>query len=563
MRVSAPIVMNLSRFVRASTGLFASAALAGCIDLGGPPEACSVTLAPSAITLPVNASSTLVGTAFDCDGESIRNKRINYSSSNTAVATVTTEGQVIALAIGTSMVSAVSDGQTASVPVIVTAEAVATITLTPSTITLRRTNTRQLSATALNLQNAVITGRNFRWGSSNSAVVQVDQNGLVSAITPGTAVITAEIDQRVGSATVQVTEVSIGSCSLAPTNSRITVTQSVQPSITLRDTSNNVISSLGRQIVWTSNNEVAATVTNTGLVTARRDGVAIITASPVENPQASCTSTVEVVNARIVSAVIAPRSGQLRLGIPRQLSVSLTDSAGGAIPPGRTVLWTTVTPTFANVSANGLVTGLGMGTARIAVNAEGVVDTVSFPVTRVPVATVRLSPLTASVVQGTPVQINAIVEDSTGSVVTDRLIEWSSSDPTRASVSSVGLVSTIAPGAVTITAISEGRQGTSTVTVQPIPVDSVAANDYTVAFGVQNKSFAIRLLDVNRNQLFNRNVSVVSSDPSVATGTANGSATVITVVASRAGTAIFSLRALNANNQPEGRITLVTVTITP
>jgi hypothetical protein len=46
----------------------------------------------------------------------------------------------------------------------------------------------------------------------------------------------------------------------------------------------------------------------------------------------------------------------------------------------------------ATVSATGLVTGIALGTARIAVNAEGAVDTVSFSVTKIPVAAVRVSP---------------------------------------------------------------------------------------------------------------------------------------------------------------------------
>ena len=44
--------------------------------------------------------STVVGTAFNCDGNTIRNKRVAFSSSNSAVATVTPEGNVIAVAVG-------------------------------------------------------------------------------------------------------------------------------------------------------------------------------------------------------------------------------------------------------------------------------------------------------------------------------------------------------------------------------------------------------------------------------------------------------------------------------
>ena len=561
MRVSAPIA-NIRATLRASTTALALLGLAGCLDLKTTADACTISVAPATLTLPVNGASSIVGTAFDCNGNSIRNKRISYSSSNTAVATVTTEGNVIAVGLGGATVSAVADGKSASVQVTVTPETAANVTITPSTLTLRRTNTRQLTATARNNQNTIITGRTFRWGSSNSSIVSVDQNGLLTALTPGTVVISAEADQTSGSASVTVTEIPIGSCSLAPATSKLTVSQSVQPAITLRDTANNVISSLGRQIAWTSNNEIAATVTGSGLVTARKAGTARITASPVENTQASCNATVDVVDSRIVSAVITTRSGSLRIGIPRQFQVSLTDSVGGAIPPGRTVTWTSVTPTIASVSTNGLVTAIALGAARIAVNAEGAVDTVNFNVTKIPVATVRLSPLSSSIVQGGTVQINATIEDSSGTAVTDRVVEWTSSDPTRASVSLTGLVTTQAPGTVTITATSETRSGTAQVTVQPIPVDTIVASNYTVALNAASKSFSIQLRDVSGNQIFSRTVAVTSSQPDVATGSANNNATLVTVNASKAGTTVLTLRSLNSNGQPEGKTTNVTVTIT-
>ena len=242
--------------------------------------------------------------------------------------------------------------------------------------------------------------------------------------------------------------------------------------------------------------------------------------------------------------------------------MSLADSLGGQIPAGRVVSWTSSTPAIASVSATGLVTGLSLGSARIVVNAEGTKDSVTFTVTKVPVATVRLSPLSASVIQGQTQQFTATIEDSTGTAVTDRIVEWSSSDPTKATVNTTGLVSTVAPGTVTISAISETRTGTASLGIQQIPVDTIVAGDYAAALNAANKSFAITLKDANGNQIFGRTVSITSSSPSVATGTVNQNATIVTVNASTVGTTILTLRALNQNSQPEGKATAVTVTIT-
>lgn len=564
MRVADRIVsfsrVQSARRVGTALLLIALGGTVGCDGLK-PPTACSVTVAPATLTLPVNAASTIVGTAFNCDGNTIRNKRVSFSSSNSAVATVTAEGNVLAVAVGTATISATADGKSASVPVTVTPEQAATVTISPSTVTLRRTNTRQFTAVARNSQNVVISGRTFRWASSNSAIASVDQNGTVTALAPGNVIVSAESDQTTGTANVIVTEIPIGSCSLNPTNAKITVSQQTQPAITLRDTATNVLSNTGRPIAWTSDNEVAATVSGTGLVTGRRAGTTRITASSVEYPSVTCQSSIEVVDARIVTARITPTSGSLRLGIPRQFSSVLTDSVGGSIPAGRVVNWTSATPAIATVNSTGLVTALALGTAKIAINAEGAVDTLTMQVTKVPVNTVQLSPSSSVVVQGGTVQLTATVEDSAGTTVTDRALEWTSSDPNRATVSGTGLVTTLAPGQVTITARAENRSGTASVTIQQTPADSVAAADQSFPLNTNPKQISFRVLDAQGNDLFNRSLSLQTSNGAI-TGSVNSSTQIISVSANAVGTTTFTLRALNAAGQPEGKTTRITVTIT-
>jgi len=99
------------------------------------------------------------------------------------------------------------------------------------------------------------------------------------------------------------------------------------------------------------------------------------------------------------------------------------------------------------------------------------------------VATVELTPTSPSVLAGSTVQISATTKDAQGSVLTGRTITWTTSNSALATVSSTGLVTTIAPGNATITATSEGKSGTAVVTsVDPTAMPTFVApftfNDY-------------------------------------------------------------------------------------
>lgn len=567
MRVSAPIAnmrATLKATRRATTTMLALIGLAGCLDLKVVADACTISVAPATLTLPVNGASSIVGTAFDCKGNSIRNKKISYSSSNSAVATVTTEGNVIAVSVGSASVSVVADGKSASVPVTVTPEVAATVIINPSVLTLRRTNTRDLVATARNSQNIIIANSLFRWSSSNSSILSVDQGGKVTALAPGNVVVTATSDQTVGSASIIVTDIPIGSCALSPASSKVTVSQSVQPTLVVRDTANNVIPSQGRPIVWTSSNEIVATVSNTGLATTRKAGTTTITASPAENAQVTCSTGIEAVDPRIVQTVIQQRTGSLRLGIPRGFSAVLLDSTSAQVPAGRIITWSTSTPTVISITQAGIVTGLTLGTARVIARAEAVADTVTLSVTNIPVGTVVVAPLQISLLEGQTRQLSVVVTDSTGREITDRPVEWISNDPSKATVSATGLVSAIAAGNVAIAATAEGRGAQTAVIIQQTPVDTIVANltnsAFTVTRGVTS-AFAITLQDGRGNTLRNRNVVVSSDTPGVSQGAANAQSTLVSVSGITLGETTLTLQVVNANNQNEGKATRVKVTV--
>lgn len=82
-----------------------------------------------------------------------------------------------------------------------------------------------------------------------------------------------------------------------------------------------------------------------------------------------------------------------------------------------------------------------------------------------PVATVEISPPTASVDAGDTVRFAARALDAQGNELTNRTISWNSLDPGTAMVDTDGLVTGAAPGTASITAAAESVSDTATVTV--------------------------------------------------------------------------------------------------
>ena len=86
-----------------------------------------------------------------------------------------------------------------------------------------------------------------------------------------------------------------------------------------------------------------------------------------------------------------------------------------------------------------------------------------------PVASVVLSPATVSMVAGSTAQLTATPKDSAGTALSGRPVSWASGNGGVATVSGAGVVTGVAAGAATITATSEGKSGTATVTVTASP----------------------------------------------------------------------------------------------
>ena len=109
---------------------------------------------------------------------------------------------------------------------------------------------------------------------------------------------------------------------------------------------------------------------------------------------------------------------------------------------------------------------------------------------RSPVASVMVTPSTATLSVGQTVQLTATTKDANGNVLTGRVVTWASGTTAVATVSSTGLVTGVGAGSATITATSEIPNGTATVTVKPVPVASVMVAPSTATLSVGQTALA-------------------------------------------------------------------------
>lgn len=147
----------------------------------------------------------------------------------------------------------------------------------------------------------------------------------------------------------------------------IVVGQTTQATVVTKSASGGVLT--GRTVAWQSSNAAVATISATGLVTAVNSGTSRITATS-ESKSDSATITVTSVAPPPVSSVtvsLAPSS--ISVGQGAQATATLKDASGATLT-GRTVTWSSSSPSVASVSSTGAVTALSAGTTQISALSE-------------------------------------------------------------------------------------------------------------------------------------------------------------------------------------------------
>jgi uncharacterized protein YjdB len=369
--------MPLNRH-RATGAQVAAAALAllcavGCGrggDPGPPPPAAvaTVTLAPDAATVLVGGTATLTATPRDAAGASLADRPVTWSAASPAIATVSNAGLVTGIAPGTTTVTATASGRAALAAITVVPVPVATVAVAPATVTLPAGSTLPLAVTVRDAAGALLTGRAATWATANPDIATVSAAGVVTAVAPGLALITATVEGARGTTVITVVPTPVATVVVAPDAVTVAPGAVVALTATARDAAGAPLA--GRVATWRSATPAVASVSPTGTVAAIAPGTATISAT-IEGVTGSATVTVRQTVVQVASVTLTPSPIFLPSGASRTLTATVRDSAGGVLT-GRTVTWQTSNAAVATVSAAGVVTQLTDGTVTITAGSEGV-----------------------------------------------------------------------------------------------------------------------------------------------------------------------------------------------
>lgn len=262
-----------------------------------------------------------------------------------------------------------------------TVGAPASITVTPSAVTVEYGRFVSLVATVKDANGAAVNSATVTWSSSNPAVAQVTTGGAVcggqwnSLTAPtactalnvqGTVTITATTGTISGTATVTVVP-HIARIDVAPLGvSCVSQTQTAQFSAVAKDSAGNVIPTTPASFTWVAADSSVATVDANGLVTAKRPGGTTINASIAGTngiAQGFATCPPQTITLGTTGVTPLETSFSLAAAGTKNLTATVTDTMGNPI--------TDLLLTFNTLNAGIASTPLGAN-AALAANVTGV-----------------------------------------------------------------------------------------------------------------------------------------------------------------------------------------------
>jgi alpha-tubulin suppressor-like RCC1 family protein len=218
----------------------AAALLGGCGSSTEPRRPATVNVTGPTTIGSLGSTIKLTATVLDGSGSPMSGVVVQWSSSNSAVASIDgATGTVKAIGPGSVTLRATADGTVGSHDVSV-AQIPFSLTITSPTDTLRAlTATVSCTAAVKDSGGALIVAQGVVWSSSNPAIVSVTDQGVATAVTNGPVFVRAQAGSVLDSIALAVHQrASAASSTLRQTSSQLMVGDTVRISVEARDSLN-------------------------------------------------------------------------------------------------------------------------------------------------------------------------------------------------------------------------------------------------------------------------------------------------------------------------------------
>lgn len=470
------------------------------------------------------------------------NKEVEWSSSDSTIASVDNNGVVTGHKAGTATITVKTKdgGKTATCKVTVTDKVVAVteVKLEKTTAEMKVGDTLTLTAT-VTPDNA--TNKKVTWKSDKTDIADVDANGKVTAKAKGTATITVTTEDggKTAKCVVTVDEkapetVPVTGITLDKTELTLKVGETYQLKHTL-----NPENATNKNVTWSGNNYV--NVTGQGLVTAKKvtgDNPVDITVTTQEgNFTATCKVTVTAADkTELETAITEAESAKTDIAVStdgsdveptkKWVTQSEMDSFDNAITDAETV------KNNNNATAEQIteaITALnGAKEAFVKAQKAGTKETV----VKVDSVTLNNSSLTLTVDETATLTATVTPENAT-----NKEIKWESNNQSIATVDENGTVTAVGEGTATITATADGVKAECTVTVNKakptvtgVVISGVQDNGLVEKNGNLTMSATVNMSDNTTNNSVkwsydNNGVATIDENSGVVTFVGTGSVT--------------------------------------
>lgn len=412
-RALTPIRGN-ARALLASVLVVAFAAACDVHGISEPGTLVSITVTPNA-TLTVGATQQMVAVGYDAEGKAVAitpTWSIAAGGGSVASTGVFTAGTVPGLFGNTVVATVGSITGRASITVI--PGPLATITVTPTPVTLAVTATQQFTAVGRDASGNIV-----QFAPTWSVVAGGGTIGSTGVFTaggaPGTYLNTVQASNNTlkGFATVVVTPGPLASLTVTPNPDTLLVGASRQFMAVGKDASGNVLSIASAWSVVAG----GGAIDNAGVFTAGSTPGTFTNTVRATSGSLSATATVVVKVGPLATITVTPNPATLAINITQQFVAVGRDVGGNIVPI--TPVWSVVAGGGAINATTGLFTagtvpGTYTNTVRASVGLLGGFATVI--VTTGPLASITVTPNPASVQTLNTQQFVAIGRDAGGNV---------------------------------------------------------------------------------------------------------------------------------------------------